>query len=150
MNEVYKNVNTEKTNGEPVLCYIEGCWAYFTTQELSEQWGDDWNDASYEHNAEEPYEYAPLCAEEGQIPWTITKVAFDGDFVAPCQERFPSQLSVEQINAGCVPWLRLNAWRSNKPVIIPAGTTLDRFCELIRESGGHVYYDVCHCFHTGI
>lgn len=37
------------------LCYVSGPFAYFTSKELSEQWGDDWNDAPYEHNAGEPY-----------------------------------------------------------------------------------------------
>ena len=37
---------------EPVLCYIDQHKrAYFTTQALSKQWGDDWNDAPYEQNA---------------------------------------------------------------------------------------------------
>jgi hypothetical protein len=37
------------------LCYVSGSFAWFTTQELSKQWGDDWNDAPYEHNAGSPY-----------------------------------------------------------------------------------------------
>lgn len=37
------------------LCYVKGCFAYFTSQPVEEQWGDDWNDAPYEHNAGEPY-----------------------------------------------------------------------------------------------
>lgn len=41
---------------QPMLCYVKEPWAYFTTQPLDKQWGDDWNDAPYEHNAEEPYE----------------------------------------------------------------------------------------------
>ena len=40
----------------PCLCYVDGCWAYFTTQRLDHQWGDDWNDAPYEHNAGPPYD----------------------------------------------------------------------------------------------
>ena len=40
---------------EPVLCYVDEPWAFFTTQELSKQWGDDWDHSPYEHNAEEPY-----------------------------------------------------------------------------------------------
>jgi hypothetical protein len=39
----------------PVLCYVEGFWAFFTTRPLAEQWGDDWDDAPYEHNAGRPY-----------------------------------------------------------------------------------------------
>ena len=30
--------------------------AYFTRLDLLEQWGDDWNDAPYDCNAEGPYE----------------------------------------------------------------------------------------------
>lgn len=33
------------------LCYVDDGFAYFTTKPLTEQWGDDWNDAPYEHNA---------------------------------------------------------------------------------------------------
>ncbi|OGN14800.1 MAG: hypothetical protein A3J47_00270 [Candidatus Yanofskybacteria bacterium RIFCSPHIGHO2_02_FULL_43_22] len=85
-----------KAVGEPVLCFVEGNTAYFTTQELSKQWGDDWNDAPYEHNAERPYGpcdhnepkyvadrggicYCYSCLsdwnEDGTPKWKITKVA---------------------------------------------------------------------------
>ena len=37
------------------LCYVSNGVLYFTNKELSEQWGDDWNDHPYEHNAGEPY-----------------------------------------------------------------------------------------------
>jgi hypothetical protein len=54
-----KQPGSEQTRVErivvPVLCYVDGCWAFFTTKPLSEQWGDDWNDAPYEHNAGRPY-----------------------------------------------------------------------------------------------
>lgn len=127
------------SSGSPLLCYVDGQWAYFTTRKLSEQWGDDWNDAPYEHNAETPYKYSEHDCKEGLAPWTITKVAFDGDFEAPCEGHCNSPWSVEQINAGAVAWLRTSRWRSGKLVIVPAGTTLERFCELIREGGGNVY-----------
>jgi hypothetical protein len=125
--------------GSPVLCYVKGQWAYFTTQKISEQWGDDWNDAPYEYNAGTPYEYVDHDRKEGRAPWQIVKVAWDGDFETP-RERHPSSpWSVEQINAGAAPWLRTRRWHSGEPVIIRAGTTLEHFCELIREGGGAVY-----------
>jgi hypothetical protein len=40
---------------EPILCYVSENFAWFTTRSLEEQWGDDWDDAPYEHNAGEPY-----------------------------------------------------------------------------------------------
>lgn len=43
-------------NEHAVPCYVEGNRAWFTTQSLDKQWGDDWNDAPYEHNAGRPYE----------------------------------------------------------------------------------------------
>ena len=122
-----------------VLCYVDAPWAYFTTQKLSEQWGDDWNDAPYEHNAGTPYGYSDHDKKEGRAPWEIVKVAFDGDFETPREGHYNSPWSVEQINAGAVAWLRTSRWRSGKPVIIPAGVTLARFCELIRDGGGLVF-----------
>jgi len=127
------------SDGSPVLCYVDGSWAYFTTRKLSDQLGDDWNDAPYEHNAGTPYEYSEHDRKEGREPWLIIKVAWDGDFEPPCEGHCNSPWSVEQINAGAVAWLRTSRWRTGKPVIIPTGTTLERFCELIREGGGAVY-----------
>jgi len=137
------NTTTEAVASErlPVLCYIEGSWAYFTTRKLSEQWGDDWDDAPYEHNAGTPYDYSDHDKKDGREPWQIVKVAWDGDFEPPCEGHLNSPWSVEQINAGAVAWLRTSRWRTCKPVIIPAGTTLERFCELIREGGGKVYLE---------
>jgi len=126
--------------GSPVLCYVDGPWAYFTTRKLSEQWGDDWDDAPYEHNAGTPYDYSEHDKKEGREPWQIIKVAWDGDFEPPSEGHYNSPWSVEQINAGAVAWLRTSRWRTGKPVIIPAGTTLERFCELIRKGGGTVYF----------
>lgn len=131
--------NVESVDGFPVLCYVRGNWAYFTTQKLSEQWGDDWNDAPYEHNAGNPYDYSEHDAKAGRKPWKIIKLAWDGDFDPPCEGHTNSPWSVEQINSGGVCWLRTSRWSGAKQVIIPAGTTLARFCDLIREGGGEVY-----------
>lgn len=98
---------------EPVLCYVCGPWAYFTTRPLADQWGDDWDDAPYEHNAGTPYEWresdgigclcngpggylayggtgtqAP-CGKTGHVPlppiarWDVVRVAWAGDFDTP-------------------------------------------------------------------
>lgn len=115
---------------EPVLCYISDCWAYFTTKPLSEQWGDDWNDAPYEHNAGAPYQDTP-----GQIK----KVAWEGDLVQPCEDHRNSPWSVEQINAGAVAWLVSPNWKRGNKIVIPAGTPLSQFKELIRLADGCVY-----------
>ena len=146
MNESENATNSPQTAAgkspaccSPVLCYVDGCWAYFTTRKLSEQWGDDWNDAPYEHNAGRPYEFHEHDRKEGREPWQIVKVAFDGGFETPAEGHNNSPWSVEQINAGAVAWLRTDSYRTTKPVIIPAGVTIERFCELIHEGGGTVY-----------
>lgn len=38
------------------LCYVHHNILYFTDS-FEKQWGDDWDDAPYEHNAGEPYEW---------------------------------------------------------------------------------------------
>ena len=119
---------------EPILCYVEGNWAYFTTQELSKQWGDDWDDAPYEHNAGTPYEYD---GEEDAHPWEIVKVAWDGPFETPDYNHLNSPWSVEQINAGAVAWLV--ARYADPMVVIPAGVTLSEFTKRVLSAGGSVY-----------
>jgi len=121
---------------EPVLCYVDGPWAYFTTQKLKDQWGDDWNDAPYEHNAGTPYEW--YHGDDSKEPWKIIKVAFEGDFHEPCSGCTNSSFSVEDINSGAIPWLRSAPW-ADKKVSIPAGTTLKDFCDSVKSAGGAVY-----------
>lgn len=143
----------------PVLCYIEGSWAFFTTQKLENQWADDWNDSPYEHNAGRPYSPcwhrsspdAPLCQCEsckrdwdGDKPrWEIIRVAWEGPFVAPNDGCLNSSFSVEQINRGDIAWLRPEPYadKSSKIKPIPAGTTLEEFKKLVRDAGGKVYVE---------
>jgi len=120
-------------NGVPgVLCFVDSPWAYFTTAPLAEQWGDDWDDAPYEHNAGTPLERAGV---------TITKVAFDGPLDAPCDGSLNSPWSVQQINSGAVAWLRTGAWAAaNTPrVAIMAGATVEQFSAAVRAVGGRVF-----------
>lgn len=124
----------------PVLCYVSGSWAYFTTKPLTEQWGDDWDDAPYEHNAGSPYTFGEHDQKQGRKPWKIIVIAWRGDFETPDEGHCNSPYSVQQINAGVVAWLRTSRWRDGKPVVVPAGVTVERFCELIREGGGEVYH----------
>jgi len=123
------------------LCYVDGSWAFFTTQPLDKQWGDDWDDAPYEHNAERPYEYRDHDKAKGIEPWEIVQVAWEGSFDAPCDGHSNSPFSVEQINAGAIAWLRSSSWSSDKKICVQAGTTLARFIELIREGDGKVYLE---------
>ena len=138
------------------LCYVDGHYAYFTTQDLKSQWGDDWDDAPYEHNAGEPY--GPCCHrqdgggcacdickrdwnEDGTPKWSIVAVMWDGPFETPCANVTNSRYSVEMINAGQVPWLRTDEW-TKPPLAIMAGVSLDDFIDLVYQAGGKVYTEV--------
>lgn len=118
---------------EPVLCYVESPWAFFTTQKLEDQWGDDWNDIPYEHNAGTPYTPIP---ERGES-WEIIKVAYDdADLLTPDYGSWGnSPWSVEAINARQIPWLRTYQFGT----AIFAGTTLSEFKRIIGSIGGEVY-----------
>lgn len=111
------------------LCYIENLFAYFTTKELTKQWGDDWDDVPYEHNAGTPYK------ENGM---EIVKVAYSADMETPQHGHYNSPFSVETINNGAIAWLRSSKWSKVK-VVIPAGTSLEDFIYKIELVGGEVY-----------
>src|SRR5690349_11097121 len=114
---------------EPVLCYIDGAFAYFTTKPLAEQWGDDWNDAPYEHNAGTPYgpyrSYKARHPDSGELvemsdfhddgtpKWEISQVAWDGPLSTPADlGGANSRWSVDMINAGMTPWLCTDGYNS--------------------------------------
>lgn len=124
---------------EPVLCYIERGTAWFTTRDIRHQWGDDWNDAPYEHNAGCPYEWHSLDAAKGVAPWEIVRASFSAPECS-CPSDIGalwgnSPFTVEMVNAGLVPWL----WQSDLCGFkIFAGTTLGEFTRIIRDAGGRV------------
>jgi hypothetical protein len=132
--------------GEPedafLLCYVSYPWAWFTT-DLKNQWGDDWNDAPYEHNAGSPYGWASYMQEKrGIAPYLIERLAFDGPFETPDAYVTNSQWSVEQINLGLVPWLQTDRYVKDHRVVIPAGMPIPQFERAILEGGGNVWRPV--------
>lgn len=121
---------------EPILCYVEGPWAYFTTQSLEKQWGDDWDDKPFTCNSGEPYEW--FEGRDGD-PWEIIKVAYDGDLDFPAGGFWTDpNFSVQQVNSGAIAWLTTPSWVKEQ-VVIPAGCPLTEFCQLVRKAGGTVY-----------
>ncbi|MFA7256952.1 MAG: hypothetical protein WC047_05200 [Kiritimatiellales bacterium] len=118
-----------------VLCYVAGETAYFTTRTLDEQWGDDWNDAPYEHNAGPPYEWREGSSSEA--PYQIAILKFSGPFSTPADiAGSNSRYSVQMINSGACAWLVADdpKYRS-----IPAGITAAQFADLMQAAGGTVY-----------
>lgn len=76
-------------------------YLYFTN-DMSKQWGDDWDDAPYEHNAEVPYD------DETDIIMIPINLYYGSE----CYVYFPedygngnSPFSVDLINAGAIPWI---------------------------------------------
>jgi hypothetical protein len=120
------------------LCYVRDNWAFFTTRDVTEQWGDDWDDAPYEHNAGDPIPYCLYMKKHNIEPYEIKRIAFDGDWEQPCSNVVSSSYSVQQINAGKVPWLQTPKWIP-EPVKIMAGTTLDDFIRIVRDNDGQIW-----------
>lgn len=143
-----------------VLCYVDGLeglpsLAYFTTQGLEDQWGDDWDDAPYEFNAGPPT--GPCAHGEGGSPrrdcpacridyhpdgtprWCLSRVMF----YSPNHD-FPRSaapgVSVERINRGRFAWLlaaidcRRRDYPSGEPV--QAGAGVLEFCQAVTRAGG--------------
>lgn len=129
------------------LCYIEQPWAFFTTAPLDKQWGDDWDDAPYEHNAGTPYEWKPYMAEGGIEQYEIVKVAWrgGGDLETPADLALPnSHYSVERINRGEIAWLTDPGYGTRPRVFTPvvwAGATVAEFAAIIEGRGGSIFYE---------
>lgn len=118
------------------LCYVEGAFAYFTTQNLQEQWGDDWDDPldnsgtpytpcwhndpvhmnnplekrGWRPGTQTPYEPGEMCqCESCKRDWNLNGTpAFEITKVAweGPFELPDNKFSVQQINRGDVAWLR--------------------------------------------
>ena len=130
----------QPTPPEPVLCYVEHQWAHFTHAPLGMQWGDDWDDAPYEHNAGEPND--DYRDDKGaKVDSRIIKVAFAADLETPADRAgLNSKFSVEDINSLKVPWLQSPSY-STRPIAIMAGTPLSLFKQMVRSAGGRVYVE---------
>ena len=108
----------------PVLCFVGAGCAYFTTQPLVQQWGDDWDDAPA-RDADPPY-YPDVQRGED---WWIVEIAFKGEFVGPDQIEQP--LSVKDLNARKAPWLT----HLKTVTKIYAGCTIEEFFEFMKRCG---------------
>ncbi len=117
------------------LCYIDDNKAWFTTQPLDKQWGDDWDDTPYEHNAGEPYE----PHRDGE-DWEITSVMFEGSFEVPRENYRNSPYSVQDINALHTPWLKTESWVIKPRSVLFAGSSLEEFTAFVEKHGGTVYF----------
>ena len=114
--------------------------AYFTPLAMEDQWGDDWDDAPYEHNAGSPYD--DVHNEKGEweefelleVLFYLPKHSWDIKF--PCDYGgLNSPFCVRDINAGAVAWIyyRGKEGKSCKgAVAIYGGCNPAEFMERIR------------------
>lgn len=127
------------------LCYVDRNFAYFTSIPIELQWGDDWNDAPYEHNAGQPYGDHRPTPGAPLVEHSILKVAFDGDLSTPRDGfDYNSLYSVEDINNKKVPWLKSINYdqpRESDEEHLAAwgGDSLDDFIKVVLKAGGNVY-----------
>ena len=113
--------------------------AYFTLLPLSEQNGDDWDDAPYETNASVPYDahYVDGVLTETNIlvvhftsPAHYTK----GCIETPSDFLYGTSVSVNMMNAGMIAWLFIHGENGfDDGIAIYAGETLLSFAEKIEE-----------------
>lgn len=112
------------------LCYVSDSWAYFTTGEISDVTGDDWNDAPYYCNAGLPRNYTFKVAWEA----ILEEAGYFYD---------KHWMSTDDINAGHYPWLQTPRYGSKETLVkIWAGTTFAEFKRLIAMADGRVYVPV--------
>lgn len=92
-------------------------------------WGDDWDDAPWEHNAGRPYS------------WDARVIWYEGSWERPGQHELNSRWSVTDINAGAAPWL-VTRWAGEdgrQTFAIPAGVTVEEFCQTMQRAGTRTF-----------
>lgn len=142
-NYIWRYKNTSKNFK---LCYIDNNKAWFTN-DFEHCWGDDFNDAPYEHNAGEPYDSWGELIEDNEVvhkrkyiehPITLKTLYFetnDWSERRPCDGYYNSPYSVEDINKGEVAWLSTDKYS------IQAGTTMKDFIDIIKKHGGKIFLE---------
>lgn len=131
------------------LCYVDSeewpgspMTLYFTEfDDISKQWGDDWNDRPYEHNAGTPYEYDYSQPEQGvkngvgiYPKISIFKMVIMGAYniLTPRTNTRNSPYSVEDINKGIVPWLTITNNKDNT-IFVKAGITVKDLLDILKS-----------------
>lgn len=134
----FRRVFGRSDSVEPVLCFVHGNDAYFTTQELSRQTGDNWNVAPHSENAGIPHvaPKGPSGPSRGALQWDVVRVSWMGPFEVVTDFEGKS-LSVDNINYEFGSWLMQIKDNENK-VYIRAGIFINEFMTIIKRFGGTV------------
>lgn len=124
------------------LCYIEGNKAWFTNN-FEKQWGDDWNDRPYEHNAGEPYNNwyeeiphkPPVYGKQyKEHEIKLKTLYFEVNDWSDKRPHEMGNFSVKDINKGAVAWIHTDNFN------IYAGTTIEDFIDIIEKHNGKIYF----------
>lgn len=115
------------------LCYVSDSYDHdhfevWFTNNLTKQWGDDWDDAPYEHNAGDPYDHHDDA--------TPVMYIVNGDYILPDDGYLNSPYSVESINRRAVAWLRHegeHGWRH-----LFGGDDFEAFESFLMSTGGRI------------
>jgi len=133
--------------GQFKLCFIRGNFAYFTPKPLhgeNRQWGDDWDDAPFQHNAGLPYDMGKIV----KIAFDFPNLSEGYDYFLPHHYprkinnvEMPGKLCVEDINERKVcPWIDFyDGEVLDLPNAIWAGDSINEFIEKIHNNGGEIY-----------
>lgn len=117
-------------------------YAYFTPVSLADQWGDDWDDYPYNHNAEPPYDssYKEKDEHGNWKEYEIIRVPFyvPGSCVYFAKDWGYGNcpFSVKDINAGAVAWLYYTGPEDKScrgSVVVKAGDNPFEFVEKIEK-----------------
>ena len=104
------------------------------TDNFKNQWGDDWDDKPYEHNADPPYEYSEdLPAEYNKYRGHLAMACwFDPSYEVglPRDNFLNSPYSVEDINLGAVAWLFKRGFGG-----LMGGATIEEAREWCKKAG---------------
>lgn len=148
VNFIESHIQMDEKKRQSQLCYVESSIdydeeggyfefdedsfdLYFTTQDLQDQWGNDWNDAPYEHNGGRPC--YPREDDEYQI--FRLRLGINGA-ILPKENYSNSPYSVQDINLiKEIPWIR--AYLVN----IFAGTTYKDTLEIAKTNKWVIYYE---------
>lgn len=108
--------------------------AYFTPASLDDQWGDDWDDAPYEHNAGIPYDeiYVDKVRTEIeilQVPFAVK--SYNSMLPSDFAYGGNSPYAVADINHGAAAWIYdvVAMKTKSKYVAIQGGDTLETFAD---------------------
>lgn len=150
---MYKKIDISKESPESKLCYVENMGynddkegeetvrlkLFFTEIPLLDQYGDDWDDAPYEHNAGEPYD--DFWSNGKRVEHTIYVCnvivnAFDQRHLIkfPSDYGYNSPFSVDDINNDAVAWMyRPYVTRKGLAKALHAGASPKETYEYIKD-----------------